>query len=108
MADHIFEAQESTFDAEVLRSELPVLIEFWATWAGDHRRTEKLLRELLQTHSGRLKVGRLDATRNSIALETYKITMVPTAILFNNGQELARHAGMVTRSKLDEMVATVL
>ncbi len=88
---------DATFAAEVLASELPVLVEYWAEWCGPCKMLAPVLSELAAEHSGELKVVKMDTDRNPRTAQSQRIMGVPTMILYRNGQAAASLIG--ARSK---------
>jgi thioredoxin 1 len=84
---------ESNFDAEVLRSSLPVLVDFWAEWCGPCRMLAPVIEGLASKFSETLKVVKLDTDENPTISAQYEITGIPCCILFKNGEEAARFVG---------------
>ena len=77
---------DATFDAEVLKSDLPVLVDFWAPWCGPCRIIAPVVDEIAETHKGKLKVVKMNVDENGQAPQTYGVMAIPTLILFKGGQ----------------------
>jgi thioredoxin len=77
---------DATFEAEVLKSEIPVVVDFWATWCAPCRAIAPILDELSETYDGRLKVVKLDADTNVDSVRAYGVTTIPTMNFFKNGE----------------------
>lgn len=96
---------DQTFDAEVLKSSEPVLVDFFAEWCGPCKAMAPALDELAKDMAGKLKVVKLDVDQNPGITGQYGIQAMPTLILFNDGEIAARHVGaMVQKAKLVEWV----
>jgi thioredoxin 1 len=99
---------DDNFQAEVLASDTPVLIDFWAAWCGPCRAIAPAVEQLAKEYKGKVKVGKLDIDAHQNVPEKYGIMSIPTLILFKNGQVADRIVGSVPKSKLDEMVQKAL
>ncbi len=88
------------FEREVLQSNQPVLVDFYADWCGPCRALEPVIEELAQELQGRLKIVKLDVDQNSELSLQYNVHSVPTLILFKNGQEVERIVGYLPKAQL--------
>jgi thioredoxin 1 len=103
MAGLVVEVTDATFEAEVLKSSLPVLVDFWATWCGPCRLVAPIVEEIAKHYDGKLKVFKLNTEDNPKTPVTYGITAIPTLIVFKNGKPVHRLVG--ARSKKDFIAA---
>jgi thioredoxin 1 len=96
-----FEATDSTFQAQVLQSPQPVLIEFTADWCPPCKMLAPVMHDLAQSYTGRLRVGLLDADANPAVVQHYGVMSLPTLILFVDGSPVERIVGFAPRSKIE-------
>jgi len=96
---------DKTFDAEVLKSEEPVLVDFFATWCGPCKAMAPALEQVAAEFAGKLKVVKIDVDDNPATTDKYKIQAMPTLIMFQGGKETARHTGaLVQKTRLESWI----
>jgi thioredoxin 1 len=105
MSVEILQGSDATFEQEVLKSELPVLVDFWAPWCGPCRMVAPVVEAIAAERAGKLKVVKLNVDDNPETSRKYGITGIPTLILFKGGDAKETVVGAVPRAKLEEMVA---
>jgi thioredoxin 1 len=94
------ELTDSSFETEVLKSTLPVLIDFWAIWCGPCQMVSPIVEELAGEYSGKLKVGKVDVDSNPSTAMQYGIRSIPTLLLFKDGQVVEQIVGAVPKRVL--------
>jgi len=104
MANIVQEIDDSSFDAEVLQSEKPVLVDFWAPWCGPCRAIAPLVEELASSHGDKVKFIKCNVDDNPATPVKYGIKSIPTLIFFKEGKVFDKIIGMVAKSKLEEMI----
>jgi len=108
MAEGLVELTDANWDAEVLKSETPVLVDFWASWCGPCRQIAPSIEELAKTYKGKVKVGKLNVDENEKVAQNYKILSIPTLLFFKNGQLSGTIVGAVPKSKMEAELKTHL
>ena len=91
---------DDSFDADVLASTEPVLVDYWAEWCGPCKMVAPVLEELASTYTGRLKVAKLNIDENSGTPPKYGIRGIPTLMIFKNGEVAATKVGALSKSQL--------
>ncbi len=104
MSEHIHYVSDATFDAAVLQSPLPVLVDYWAEWCGPCRMIAPILEEVSKEYDGRLKVAKLNVDENQQTPAKYGIRGIPTLMLFKNGNIEATKVGALSKSQLTAFI----
>jgi thioredoxin 1 len=104
MAEGITEVNDATFDAEVIKSEIPVLVDFWAPWCGPCKAIAPVLEEISKTYEGRLKIMKCNVDDNPSTPSSFGIRAIPTLIIFKGGENVEQIVGMVEKSKLEQTI----
>jgi thioredoxin 1 len=103
MAGHaVLEVNDATFDSEVLQSEQPVLVDFWAAWCGPCRALAPLVDAIAEEYNGRLKVMKMDVDQNSATPARYGVRGIPALIFFKGGKVANQIVGFVPKEKITE------
>jgi thioredoxin 1 len=100
----IFHVSDEKFGEEVLQSDLPVLVDFWAPWCRPCLAIAPAVEELAKEYSGRIKVGKLNVDENPQTPSTYGIRGIPTLILFKGGKNVNQIVGALPKSKLKTII----
>jgi thioredoxin 1 len=105
MSDEILQGSDATFDEDVLKSEIPVLVDFWAPWCGPCRMIAPSVEAIAAERAGALKVVKLNVDDNPVTSQKFGIMGIPTLILFKGGEAKETVVGVVPKAKLEEIVA---
>ena len=100
MSENIQHVTESTFDPEVLKSDLPVLVDYWAEWCGPCKAIAPMLEEIAKDYGGKIKIAKLNVDENSATATKYGIRGIPTLMLFKAGDVAAQKIGALSKSQL--------
>ncbi len=101
---HAIAASDDTFDFEVLKSDTPVLVDFWGEWCGPCKAMAPMLEQFAQEYAGRVKVVKVEMDKNQKTAMQFRVRSAPTLLLFRNGAVQATQVGMVSKSQLAKMV----
>jgi len=101
---NILEFSEKNFEQEVLKSDQPVLVDFWATWCAPCRMMEPAVNAVAEAYAGRAKVGKLNVDENLSLTSQYRIRGVPTLLLFKSGQIQDQIAGAASKEAIIKML----
>ncbi|BCT68629.1 thioredoxin TrxA [Nitrosospira sp. NRS527] len=104
MSQHILYISDGTFEAEVLQSTVPVLVDYWAEWCGPCKMIAPILDEVAKEYGDRLKVAKLNIDENQATPPKYGIRGIPTLMLFKNGNIEATKVGALSKSQLTAFI----
>jgi thioredoxin 1 len=100
--------QDATFDKEVLKSEIPVLVDFWAVWCGPCKAIAPHVDELATQFKGKVKVAKMDVDEHQQVPQQYGIRSIPTLLVFKGGRVVDTIVGAVSKSKLEDSLKKAL
>ena len=95
---------DENFEAEVLKSDKPVLVDFTATWCGPCKMLSPIVEKLADEMAGKIKVGKLDIDNARSTSARYSVRSVPTVMVFKGGERVAQHVGLTSRENLIKMI----
>ena len=104
MSEHIVNVSESSFEQEVLKADVPVLVDFWAEWCGPCKMIAPVLDEVAREYAGRLKVCKVNVDDNGDTAARFGIRGIPTLLLFKGGNVEATKVGALSRSQLGAFI----
>ena len=108
MSEHIHYVTDESFDPDVLQSDLPVLVDYWAEWCAPCKSIAPLLDEVAGEYAGKLKVAKLNVDDNTNTPAKYGVRGIPTWMLFKNGAVEATRMGALSKSQLDAFLESHL
>jgi thioredoxin 1 len=108
MAEGVMDIEDGSFDSEVLQSDKPVMVDFWAPWCGPCKAIGPVVEELAGTFGDKIKFTKCNVDDNPVTPGKYGIKAIPTLILFKEGNVVEQITGMVAKSKLEEAINKVL
>lgn len=101
---NVLEISDGTFEAEVKKSEIPVLVDFWAPWCGPCRSIAPIVEELAEEYQGKLKVVKVNTDENIKTAQEYRISGIPSLLIFKNGEAVEQMVGVHKKSTLAGMI----
>lgn len=107
-SDAVLTLTDANFDRDVLQSELPVLVDFWATWCAPCKAISPLIDSVANEYTGKIKVGKVNVDDNQSTPGKYGVRGIPTLILFKDGKVVDQVVGAVPKSQLDALIAKAL
>ena len=108
MSDNVFHATDADFTQQVLESDVPVLVDFWAEWCGPCKMISPVLDELADAYDGKVKVAKVNVDENRATAVKYHVRSIPMLLLFKDGQIQATQIGAVGKGQLSQMIDKAL
>ena len=107
MAGNVLELRDDNFESEVLKSDKPVIVDFWATWCMPCKMLAPTLEEIANEYKGKLKVAKLNIDDAMDVATNFSVMNIPTLIFFNNGKEVARMVGAAGKKDIIRKIEEV-
>ena len=104
MSNGVLEVSNDNFESEVVNSEKPVLVDFWAEWCGPCKQIAPVVEEIAAEHSDKLKVCKMDVDANRETAAQFGIRSIPTLLIFKNGEVAGSQIGAVSKQQLLEFI----
>jgi len=101
-ANGILELTDESFDRDVLKSEQPVMVDFWAAWCGPCKALAPIVEEVATSYNGKVKVGKMDVDRNVATPQRYGIRGIPTLLIFKGGKVQEQIVGYVPKETIQK------
>lgn len=102
------ELNDSTFETQVLKNELPVLVDFWAPWCGPCRSVAPIIEELATAYEGQAVITKLNVDESQSIPSRFGIRAIPTLIMFKNGEVVDQVTGAVSKANIEELIKKAL
>ncbi|MGH9441111.1 MAG: thioredoxin [Thermoanaerobaculia bacterium] len=104
MSENVQEISDASFENDVVKSETPVFVDFWAPWCGPCRAVAPIVEELASQYQGKLKVAKMNVDDSPEVAQKFMVTSIPTFILFKNGQAADRTMGAMPKGQFERFI----
>ena len=104
MSEQLIHVTDDSFESDVLQSNAPVLVDYWAEWCGPCKMIAPILDEVASEYADKLKIAKLDVDQNAETAQKYGIRSIPCLMLFKDGDILATQVGALSKSQLSEFI----
>jgi thioredoxin 1 len=108
MSDKIVQVSDASFETDVLQSEMPALVDFWAEWCGPCKMIAPILDEIAEEYSGKIKVCKVNVDSNPETAAKFNVRGIPTLLVFKNGVIEATKVGALSKGQLTEFVESLV
>lgn len=104
MSDKIVYLSDDSFENDVLKSDLPILVDFWAEWCGPCKMIAPILNDVAEEYAGKLVVAKLNVDQNNVSPAKYGVRGIPTLLMFKGGELVATKVGALSKTQLKEFI----
>ena len=104
MSSNIVHATDASFEAEVINSDIPVLVDYWAEWCGPCKMIAPVLEEVAESYAGKIKIVKVDVDSNKEIAQKHGIRGIPTLMVFKGGSAQATKVGALSKTQLEEFL----
>jgi thioredoxin len=108
MSGNIIHVTDSSFEEEILKSNMPVMLDFWAEWCGPCRAIVPVLEDIAQEYNGKLIVAKLNVDENPSTPQKYAVRGIPTLIIFRNGSVIGTKVGQASKTQLSAFIDSTI
>ena len=107
-SESILELSDASFESDVINSDVPVLVDFWAPWCGPCRAVAPIVEEISEAYDGKIKVGKLNVDENPSTTMKFGIRSIPTLLVFKGGEAVEQIIGAVPKGEIEKAVDKAL
>jgi thioredoxin len=108
MSESIIQVADSTFEEQVLKSDSPVMVDYWAEWCGPCKMIAPILDEIAEEYNGKLTIAKLNIDENQETPQKYAVRGIPTLMIFKDGEVAATKVGAVSKSQLSAFIDSAI
>ncbi len=106
--DKVITVGDANFEEEILKSDIPALVDFWASWCAPCRAIAPIIEEMAETYSGKVKIAKLNVDENPATPGKYGVRGIPTLILFKDGKVVDQLVGAVPKAQIENLIKKAL